>query len=88
MQAVNGAWPDTPQGPRRRLFSIACNIEDPAGRAQFLKNETIQLPVPRSSRTVPFDPETRAAIGLTRLGTSQAVATGAYAFALAMLGQT
>jgi len=88
MQAVNATWPDTPQGPRRRLFSIAYNIEDPAGRAQFLKNETIQLPVPRSSRTVPFDPETRAAIGLTRLGTSQAVATGAYAFALAMLRQT
>jgi glucokinase len=87
IDAINGIWEDTPQGPRRRLFSRAYNIEHPAQRAGFLTAETHRLPVPGSTRTVPFDPVTRVAVGLSRLGTSQAVAVGAYAFALAMLDQ-
>jgi glucokinase len=33
-----------------------------------------------------YDPLPRTAIGITRLGTSEAVAIGAYAFALRQLG--
>jgi glucokinase len=41
--------------------------------------------VPGSDRKVAYDPLKRVGVGLSRLGTSQAVAIGAYAFALAEL---
>jgi glucokinase len=42
--------------------------------------------VPGSSKKIHYDPLQRTAIGLSRLGTSEAVAIGAYAFALRRLG--
>ena len=70
---------------RERLFSRAFNLEDAAGREAFLKGDVRTLSVPGSSRTVSYDPLMRTGIGLSRLGTSRAVALGAYAFALEML---
>ena len=75
----------TPGGPRRRIFSHAFNIEDANQREQFLKSESCEIPVPGTSKTVRFDPLTRVAVGVSRLGTSQAVSVGAYDFALSML---
>ena len=51
----------------------------------FLKGETKELKVPRSSRTVRFDGLQRTGVGISRLGTSEATAIGAYAFALSRL---
>jgi glucokinase len=45
-----------------------------------------EIRVPGSSRRMVYDPLPRTAIGITRLGTSEAVAIGAYAFALRQLG--
>ncbi len=69
----------------RRLVPVAFNIEDPAHRDVFLKGQTRTLAVPGSSRTVQYDPLQRTAVGLSRLGTSEAVAIGAYAFAIRKL---
>ena len=66
--------------------SRALNIEDPAQRELFLKGQTRTLVVPGSTRTVQYDPLQRTAVGLSRLGTSEAVAIGAYAFATRKLG--
>ena len=41
--------------------------------------------MPGSGRKVAYDPLKRIGVGLSRLGTSRAVAIGAYAFALAEL---
>ena len=41
--------------------------------------------MPGSGRKVAYDPLKRIGVGLSRLGTSQAVAMGAYSFALAEL---
>jgi glucokinase len=65
-----------------RLELTAFNFEDPAGRRDFLADRTATVAVPNSSRRVPYDPQKRTAVGLTRLGTSRAVALGAYAYAL------
>jgi glucokinase len=76
-----------PDGVRlRRLIARAFNIEDPAQRDVFLKGETREILVPGSDRKVKYDPLQRIAVGLSRLGTSEAVAIGAYAFALRKLG--
>ena len=98
---VSGAWPlflpalvdelnSTYTGPAgnsfRRLGSAAFNLEDPAHLDIFLKGETRIIKVPGSERTLAYDPLQRVGVGMSRLGTSEAVAIGAYAFALKQLG--
>jgi glucokinase len=75
-----------PNGERfRRLIPRAFNLEDPVQRGQFLRGETKELAVPGSSRRVRFDGLQRTGVGISRLGTSEATAIGAYAFALSRL---
>ena len=57
-------------------------MEDPAARSEFLRGEVQYVTVPGSGRRIAYDPMRRTAVGITRLGTSEAVAVGAYAFAL------
>lgn len=97
---VSGAWPmflpalvdelnsdyTGPDGkPFRRLAQKAFNLEDPGQLAAFLKGETRTVQVPGTTRTVAYDPLQRIGVGMNRLGTSEAVALGAYAFALSKL---
>jgi len=81
VDAVNGVY----DSGQRRLVARAFNIEDPSQRERFLSGETRQIRVPGSARTVVYDSLARTAIGISRLGTSEAVAIGAYAFALRRL---
>lgn len=76
---------ETPGGPVPRLEVKAFNLEDPGERAAFVAGAAKEVEVPGSSRRVSYDPLQRIGVGLSRLGTSQAVAVGAYAFALAEL---
>ena len=71
--------------PLRRLAPLAFNIEDPRERESFLKGEVRSVEVLGSGRRIDYDPLRRTAVGITRLGTSEAVAVGAYAFALRQL---
>jgi len=85
VDAVNGVYHKAGD-PQRRLVPQAFNFEDPTQRALFLKGDQRLCLVPGSQRQVPYDPSPRTAVGLSRLGTSEAVAIGAYAFALRKLG--
>jgi glucokinase len=76
---------ETPAGPLVRLEMTAFNLEDPQERARFLAGEVKEVVVPGSTRKVTYDPLERVGVGLSRLGTSKAVALGAYAFALTAL---
>jgi glucokinase len=71
--------------PMRRLAPRAFNLEDAAERENFLRGEVRTVQVPGSGRWISYDPMRRTAVGITRLGTSEAVAIGAYAFALRQL---
>jgi len=97
---VSGAWPlflpalvqelnSTYTGPAgnqfRRLASVAFNLEDAAQLEKFLKGETREITVPGSSHKVKYDSLQRVGVGMSRLGASEAVAIGAYAFALQKL---
>lgn len=75
----------TPAGPLMRLEMKAFNLENPAEREPFVTGERREVTVPRSKRTITYDPLERIGVGLSRLGTSKAVALGAYAFALSAL---
>ncbi len=66
----------------RRLIPHTFNLEDPAEREVFLKGRPRDIEVRGSQRVVRHDSLPRTGVGLTRLGTSEAVSIGAYAFAL------
>lgn len=98
---VSGAWPlflpaligelnSDYTGPNgntyRRLASPAFNLEDEAQLEIFLRGETRTIHVPGSTRTLQYDPLQRLGVGMSKLGTSEAVAIGAYAYALQQIG--
>jgi len=84
---MNGTY-QAPNGERfPRLAQRAFNLEDPPQLEAFLEGETKELTVPGSSRKVKFDGLQRTGVGISRLGTSEATAIGAYAFALRSLDE-
>jgi glucokinase len=87
VDSVNDVY-HKPGGPLRRLLATAFNFEDPDQRKKFLEGGKRVITVPGSGRKVEYDPLQRTAIGISRLGTSEAVAIGAYAFALHKLSIT
>ncbi len=72
--------------PLRRLIPKAFNLEDPEQAGEFLTSKVREITVPGSGRKVLYDPSPRTAVGISRLGTSRAVAVGAAAYALSRLG--
>jgi glucokinase len=76
----------SPAGSRfHRLKQAVFNLEDPAQLENFLRGDTREVVVPGSGRTVRHDPMPRIGVGISRLGTSEAVAIGAYAYAVKRL---
>ena len=69
-------------GKYRRLVQQVFNLEEPEQLKVFLAGERCEVTVPGSGRRIAFDPLKRTGVGLSRLGTSEAVAVGAQAFAL------
>jgi len=97
---ISGSWPlflpalvdelnntyTAPNGNKfRRLVQVAFNLEDAGQRKKFLKGETREITVPGTKRKLKYDPMARIGVGVSRLGTSEAVAIGACAFALRKL---
>lgn len=98
---VSGAWPlflpaivaemngsyISPKGEKfRRLAQQAFNLEDPEQLAVFLQGDKREIIVPGTGEKLIYDPMPRVGVGMSRLGTSEAVAIGAYAYALNRLG--
>jgi glucokinase len=84
---MNGTYL-TPDGQRRRrLTPTAFNLQDPEDLRRFLQADAREIAVPGSDRRVSSETTPRTGVGVTRLGTSQAIAIGAYAFALGRLAQ-
>jgi glucokinase len=94
---LSGAWPlflekmveemNTPHKtfsgrPLDRLEIKVFNLQNPQQLQQFIEGERHQIVVPGSTRSISYDPLKRVGVGITRLGTSEAVAIGAYTFAL------
>ncbi|MBW6498499.1 MAG: ROK family protein [Bacteroidales bacterium] len=65
-----------------RLEISAFNLEDQNETQQFIAGKVSRIKVPFSEKTILYDAMKRTGIGISKLGTSKAVAVGAYAFAL------
>jgi len=70
-----------------RLEVKAFNIEDEQDRKRLFQSGPRKVKVPNSNREVPYNWQKRICVGLSKLGTSHAVAVGAYAFALNKLDE-
>ncbi len=65
-----------------RLAQTVCNLEDANELKVFLKGETKKITIPGTNRTQQYDAMKRVGIGFSKIGTSWAIALGAYNFAL------
>jgi glucokinase len=79
---LNSTYTDPAGKQFRRLVAEAFNLDDPSQRRRFLKSGAGNIVVPGTRQKVKYDPAPRIGVGVTRLGTSEAVAIGASAFAL------
>jgi glucokinase len=84
---LNGNYTGPNGNKFRRLPEVVFNLEDTAQLKKFLAGETREITVPGGKRKIKYDPLQRVGIGVSRLGTSEAVAIGACAFALRKLDQ-
>lgn len=73
-------------GPVARLPFHVVDLDDPAGLAALVDDEPRELAIPGTDRTIAAPPRTRSGVGVTRLGTTAAIALGAYAHALGEIG--
>ena len=71
----------------QRVPSYVYNLEDEAELDRFIQGEQREIPVFGTDRTVKCDVQKRLAIGISRLGTTQATTIGAYCFALHKLDE-
>ncbi len=65
-----------------RLVFKVFNLEDDEQMKIFLRGEQCEVNIPGTNLKVSYDPLKRTGIGISKLGTSKAVAVGAYAFAI------
>ncbi len=64
------------------------NLEDPNDQEAFLKGSPKEILVPFSNKKRWYEPVKRVGVGISKLGTSKAVAIGAYVFALRHLDRS
>ncbi len=82
---MNSAYTTLSGNSLDRMEVRAMNLEDPTELELFLKDESSYINVPFSKEKVLYDPSRYIGVGVSRLGTSEAVSVGAYAYALSML---
>lgn len=78
---------DKPDGKLPRLIQKVFNLEDENSMNKFLTGEAKEIEVYGSEKKVSYDPLLRTGVGVSKLGTSKAVAIGAYSFALNKLDE-
>ena len=68
-----------------RMETEVYNLMDPTDMIRFTERSGKMVKVPFSEQSVWYDPSKRVGVGITKLGTSSAVAMGAYAYAMQQL---
>lgn len=86
MNELKRPFCDLSRSASPRLELDCFSLQDEQSKAEFAKPTGSYINVPNSDRKVWYDPVKKTGIGVSRLGTSTAVAIGAYAFAKEKLG--
>ena len=85
LDAMNGSIQKYDGSELPRIVQRTFNLEDADQLVEFTKGETKQIPMPGTGETLAYDPLKRVGVGISNLGTSEAVGICAYAFALNQL---
>ncbi len=86
IEEINSKYRNHAGETYRRLSPVVFNLEDEEERKIFIAGEQKMITVPGSTRQVPYDPLRRLCIGVSKIGTSKAIALGAYNIALRKMG--
>jgi glucokinase len=65
-----------------RLVQKVFNLDNEKERDEFFRDNSKTLPIPGTDRTISYDPLPRLAIATSKIGASESISLGAYAFAL------
>lgn len=68
--------------PIQRMQSHVYNLDDPKEFALFAADDTVEIPVPRSNRTVPYRRAKKTGVAVSRAGASASISMGAYIYAI------
>jgi len=97
---LSNAWPlfletlveemNRPYNPKNGIYTDrlevkAFNLENKNHLDAFLKGKKRTINIPKSKKTIQYDPLQRIGVGISKLGTGKAVSIGAYTYALNML---
>jgi len=86
IEMLNRKFTRADGGQFPRMEVSAYSLEDEKEVQRFLHFEQKMITIPFSNQTIPYYEEKKTGIGISRLGTSEAVALGAYALAVDKLG--
>ncbi len=82
VELLNGYFTNDAEKTTPRLEINVFNWHDPEQRRQFLENQPTKIAVPYSDEVVEWDSTKKVTVAVSTLGTSEAVALGAYHFAM------
>ncbi|MGD8305916.1 MAG: ROK family protein [Ignavibacteria bacterium] len=82
---LNSKFNSSSGEPVNRLEFKMFNLEEKKEHDDFLKDEMIKIVIPGTSKEINYNPVKKSGIGLSKIGTSNAISIGAYAFALSQI---
>lgn len=82
IETMNGKFTTYNNKSVQRLETFAYNLENEKCIADFLADDKTEITVPYTDSTISYSPIKKIGIGISKLGTSEAVAVGAHAFAI------
>jgi len=85
IEAMNSKFITNKGETIQRLETFAYNLENKTCLSDFLNRDEVEIGVPYSDQKILYSPIKKIGVGISRLGTSKAVAIGANAFANSMI---
>ncbi len=82
LETMNGTIKKYDGSEIHRIVQKVYNLENPGDVAEFVKGGLKHIAMPGSDEMMAYDPMKRIGVGVSTLGTSEAVGIGAYAYAL------
>jgi hypothetical protein len=82
MEELNYKYGSTTADEMPRLVQKVFNLDKEEERVDFFRDYSKTLPIPGTHRTISYDPVPRLALATSKLGASEAISLGAYAYAL------
>ncbi len=86
MEELNGKFQLADDEDIPRLVQKVFNLDEEKDRSEFFRDYSKTLQIPGSDKTISYDPLPRLAIATSKIGASESISLGAYAFALQNIG--